>query len=114
MVQLRPPLSTEIISTLHVGDVVLLSGTIYTARDAAHQRIVNAISAGHPLPFSLAGQIVYYVGPAPTRPGDIIGPAGPTTAGRVDIFTPQLLHRCAVQFNSIAQYIFYLWVVQRL
>lgn len=91
MVQLRPPLSTEIISTLHVGDVVLLSGTIYTARDAAHQRIVNAISAGHPLPFSLAGQIVYYVGPAPTRPGDIIGPAGPTTAGRVDIFTPQLL-----------------------
>ncbi len=91
MLQLRPPLSSEIIATLRIGDVVLLSGTIYTARDAAHQRLVAAVRAGQSLPFNVTGQIIYYVGPAPTPPGEIIGPAGPTTAGRVDVFTPQLL-----------------------
>jgi fumarate hydratase subunit beta len=78
---------------LRVGDQVLLSGVIYTARDAAHRRLAEALAAGHELPISLQGQVVYYVGPAPARPGEIIGPAGPTTAGRVDLYTPQLLAR---------------------
>jgi fumarate hydratase subunit beta len=76
---------------LKVGDRILLSGTIYTARDAAHQRLIAALEAGVDLPLPLAGQIIYYVGPAPARPGEVIGPAGPTTAGRVDPYTPPLL-----------------------
>ncbi len=93
LVHLRTPLTDEAIRALHVGDVVLLSGAIYTARDAAHQRLVNALAAELELPIDLQGQIIYYVGPSPTRPGEIIGSAGPTTAGRVDILTPQLLAR---------------------
>jgi fumarate hydratase subunit beta len=64
---------------------------VYTARDAAHQRLTQALATGQELPFPLAGQIIYYVGPAPARPGQVIGPAGPTTAGRVDLLTPLLL-----------------------
>jgi fumarate hydratase subunit beta len=78
---------------LKVGDRVLLSGIIYTARDAAHQRLMAALEAGVELPIPLEGQIIYYVGPAPARPGELIGPAGPTTAGRVDPYTPPLLSR---------------------
>jgi fumarate hydratase subunit beta len=69
----------------------LLSGVVYTARDAAHQRLTQALATGQKLPFPLAGQVIYYVGPAPARPGQVIGPAGPTTAGRVDLLTPLLL-----------------------
>ena len=76
---------------LRVGDQVALSGAIYTARDAAHKRLVEALRAGQPLPINLAGQVIFYVGPAPARPGAVIGPAGPTTAGRVDSYTPELL-----------------------
>lgn len=90
---IETPLTAEMIRPLHVGDVVLLSGWIYTARDAAHQRLADAIEAEQELPISLEGQVIYYVGPAPARPGEIIGPAGPTTAGRVDVLTPQLLAR---------------------
>jgi fumarate hydratase subunit beta len=72
---------------------VLLSGTIYTARDAAHQRMAATIEQGGALPFELAGQVIYYVGPSPAQPGQVIGAAGPTTASRVDPFTPLLLQR---------------------
>ena len=90
-VRIQPPLSNALLQTLRVGDQVLLSGVIYTARDAAHQRLAQALEIGQELPISLEGQIIYYVGPAPARPGQVIGPAGPTTAGRVDLFTPLLL-----------------------
>ncbi len=85
------PLTDAAVADLRVGQRVLLTGTIYTARDAAHERLAQALAAGEPLPIPLEGQVIYYVGPAPARPGDIIGPAGPTTAGRVDFFTPALL-----------------------
>jgi fumarate hydratase subunit beta len=86
-----PPLSLETIQSLRVGMRVLLSGTIYTARDAAHQRLTAAIEQNQPLPFDLSSQVIYYVGPSPAQPGQVIGAAGPTTAGRVDPFTPLLL-----------------------
>jgi fumarate hydratase subunit beta len=92
-IALRPPLTDDDVMRLRVGDAVTLSGCIYTARDAAHQRLAEALQAGQPLPIPLQGQIIYYVGPAPARPGQIIGPAGPTTAGRVDVYTPPLLAR---------------------
>ena len=91
MIQLRTPLREADVLALHVGDQVALSGVIYTARDAAHKRLAQALQQGQSLPIPLAGEVIYYVGPAPTRPGEIIGPAGPTTAGRVDFYTPQLL-----------------------
>lgn len=91
IIRLHTPLTDEIIRTLKVGKQVLLSGTVYTARDAAHKRLVATLEAGQTLPIPLAGQIIYYVGPAPARPGGIIGPAGPTTASRVDPYTLPLL-----------------------
>jgi fumarate hydratase subunit beta len=90
-IRLRTPLNSHIIENLKVGNQVLLSGTIFTARDAAHQRLVEVLEAGQELPIPLDGQVIYYVGPAPARPGHAIGPAGPTTAGRVDFYTPRLL-----------------------
>jgi len=74
-----------------VGTQVLLSGVIYTARDAAHQRLVQALNSGESLPFDLSGQTIYYMGPTPARPGQVIGSAGPTTSMRMDAYTPQLL-----------------------
>jgi fumarate hydratase subunit beta len=91
IIRLATPLADEDVRRLRVGDQVSLSGPIYTARDAAHKRLAEALAAGQPLPITLPGQVIYYVGPAPARPGDVIGPAGPTTAGRVDFYTPQLL-----------------------
>ncbi len=91
LVTVTPPLTDEIVRALRVGQRVLLTGTIYTARDAAHERLAKALAADEPLPIPLEGQVIYYVGPAPARPGEVIGPAGPTTAGRVDFFTPALL-----------------------
>ncbi len=85
------PLTDAVARGLRVGQRVWLSGVVYTARDAAHQRLADSLAAGQALPIALAGQVIYYVGPAPARPGEIIGPAGPTTAGRVDFFTPALL-----------------------
>lgn len=92
-IRLQTPLTEADVLALKVGDQVLLSGTIYTARDAAHKRMAEALAANQPLPIPLEGEIIYYVGPAPTKPGHVIGPAGPTTAGRVDFYTPQLLAR---------------------
>ncbi len=90
-IALHTPLSERDVMGLRVGDQVELSGVIYTARDAAHKRMAEALQSGQSLPIPLQGQVIYYVGPAPTRPGEVIGPAGPTTAGRVDLYTPQLL-----------------------
>jgi fumarate hydratase subunit beta len=90
-IQLSTPLSDERILALRAGDRVLLSGAIYTARDAAHKRLIEALDSGETLPLPLRGQVIYYVGPSPARPGEIIGSAGPTTASRVDSYTLPLL-----------------------
>lgn len=90
-VKLATPLRDEDTVSLRAGDRVLLSGVVYTARDAAHERLVELVRHGKPLPVDLAGQVVYYVGPTPARPGRVIGSAGPTTAGRMDAYTPELL-----------------------
>ena len=86
------PLTTKTISKLKSGDRVLLSGTIYTARDAAHKKLAEELKKGSPhLPFDLKNQVIYYVGPTPPKPGQVIGSAGPTTSSRMDIYTPLLL-----------------------
>ena len=88
---LTTPLSKQDLAPLRAGDTVLLSGVVYTARDAAHGRMSELLDAGKPLPFDLKGAAIYYVGPTPERPGQVIGAAGPTTAGRMDRYTPRLL-----------------------
>ncbi len=89
--RLTPPLTDEDARSLHAGDEVLITGVLYTARDAAHKRLVDLLDQGKPLPFDVRGQIVYYVGPTPARPGKPIGAAGPTTSGRMDKFAPRLI-----------------------
>jgi fumarate hydratase subunit beta len=90
-IEITSPLTDEVISGLRVGQKVLLSGTVYTARDAAHKKIVMALQGGMDYGFDVSGQTVYYAGPCPARPGDIIGSIGPTTSGRMDAYTPYLL-----------------------
>lgn len=85
------PIDEAVLSQLRAGDRVYLSGHIYTARDAAHKRITEALSGADTLPFDLAGESIYYAGPAPARPGKASGPCGPTTSGRMDAYTPILL-----------------------
>lgn len=85
------PLTDEEIRDLTAGDMVFLTGTIYTARDAAHKRMAQTLKEGAKLPFDLTGNVIYYMGPSPAREGKVIGAAGPTTAGRMDSYTPQLL-----------------------
>ena len=89
--KLTTPVSKEDLSPLRAGDTVLLSGTVYTARDAAHQRMMELLDRGEPLPFPLEGSAIYYVGPTPEKPGQVIGSAGPTTSGRMDAYSPRLL-----------------------
>jgi len=91
MKKLTTPLTDKDIEQLRAGDQVLLSGIVYTARDAAHARLIELLQQGQPLPIDLKGQVIYYVGPTPTKPGQVIGSAGPTTSGRMDSFTPELL-----------------------
>lgn len=91
IVQITAPAADEELAALKAGDSVLISGTIYTARDAAHRRMAEALSSGGKLPFDIKGSFIYYMGPSPARPGRPIGSAGPTTSGRMDSFTPQLL-----------------------
>lgn len=79
------------LSTIKAGDEVLLSGIIYTARDAAHKRMIEMLSSNEAMPFPLSGQVIYYVGPCPEPEGKVIGSAGPTTSGRMDSYTPKLL-----------------------
>jgi fumarate hydratase subunit beta len=90
---LAAPLPPRDIERLRAGDEVLLSGVIYTARDAAHERLAGMIARGEPMPVDLAGQVIYYCGPTPARPGRPIGSAGPTTASRMDAYTPALIER---------------------
>ncbi|MDI6854324.1 MAG: Fe-S-containing hydro-lyase [Deltaproteobacteria bacterium] len=90
-VELTPPLSDADVMALEIGDRVLISGVLYTARDAAHKRLIDMLVAGQKLPVDLKGQILYYVGPSPARPGRVIGAAGPTTSYRMDSYTPTLL-----------------------
>jgi len=85
------PIDTEIIEKLTVGTRVLISGVVYAARDAAHHRLIQALDRGEGLPFDLMGQTLYYMGPSPTKPGQVIGSAGPTTSSRIDIYTPRLI-----------------------
>lgn len=92
-IHLDCPLSYEDIEPLRTGDIVRLSGTLYTARDAAHARMKEAIEAGEDLPFNPDGQVVYFTGPAPAKPGQVLGPAGPTTASRMDAYSPLLIER---------------------
>ena len=89
--KLTTPVTKEMLAPLKAGDMVLLSGTVYTARDAAHKRMMDLLDAGQPLPFPVEGSAVYYVGPTPERPGQVIGSAGPTTSGRMDAYSPRLL-----------------------
>lgn len=84
-------LNNDKIKTLKAGDSLLLSGVIYTARDAAHERMVKNYERGIDFPFDIKGQAVYYAGPCPAKPGEVIGSCGPTTAGRMDAYTPLLL-----------------------
>ena len=91
MIMLTTPLNKEAAKNLKAGDQVLLSGVIYTARDAAHKRLCQQIAAGNPLPLALQDQILYFVGPAPAKEGAPIGSAGPTTSGRMDAYSPTLL-----------------------
>lgn len=88
---LHVPAEEQEIDSLRAGDYVYLTGTIYTARDAAHKRMQETLGEGKELPLSLRGNIIYYMGPSPAREGRVIGSAGPTTAGRMDSYTPQLL-----------------------
>jgi len=88
---LKTPLEDQVLDRLQPGDEVLLSGIIYTARDAAHQRLMSLLEAGSPLPFDLKGQVIYYMGPSPTPKGAVIGACGPTTAYRMDDMTEPLL-----------------------
>jgi len=90
-IRIETPLSLEIAKSLKAGDSVLLSGTIYTARDAAHKRLVETLDRGEELPIPIKDSIIYYVGPTPERPGEIIGSAGPTTSYRMDAYAPRLI-----------------------
>lgn len=89
--RITAPLTPDVIEELEAGEEVFLSGILYTARDAAHKRMIELIESGKPLPFDIKGQIIYYVGPCPAPEGKIIGSAGPTTSGRMDSYTPKLI-----------------------
>ena len=92
-VYLETPLTWEDVEPLKTGDVVRLSGILYVARDAAHARMKETIEDGESLPFDPEGQVIYFTGPAPARPGHALGPAGPTTASRMDSYSPLLIER---------------------
>ena len=87
------PFTDETIKSLPAGDMVYISGTIYTARDAAHKRLCEMLDAGEPMPFDFEGQAVYYAGPCPAKPGQSIGSVGPTTGGRMDAYSPRLIQQ---------------------
>ena len=89
--QINTPLEKKIIEMLSAGDMVYITGTIYTARDAAHKRMAETLEAGKELPIDVRGEMIYYMGPSPAREGNVIGSAGPTTASRMDRYTPRLL-----------------------
>ncbi len=89
--KIKVPLSREDLQRLKAGDVVHLTGTVLTGRDAAHKRMFELLERGEPLPVDLKGQVIYYVGPAPSKPGQVINSAGPTTSSRMDKYSPRLI-----------------------
>jgi fumarate hydratase subunit beta len=89
--RIKAPLTDSDVMELKSGDSVLISGVVYAARDAAHQKLADLLEAGQSWPVDLKGQVIYYVGPSPARPGKVIGSAGPTTSGRMDAYTPAML-----------------------
>jgi len=91
MREIRAPLTEEVVAQLRSGDAVRISGVLYVARDAAHKRMVDGLQRGEGLPFEALGQIVYYMGPSPERPGNPTGSAGPTTSGRMDLYSVPML-----------------------
>jgi fumarate hydratase subunit beta len=91
VIKITTPFNDNITQLLKSGDRVLISGRVYTARDAAHKRMIEALDQGQELPINIKDQVLYYVGPTPAKPGQVIGSAGPTTSGRVDKYTPTLL-----------------------
>jgi len=91
MIRITTPLTEEKVKNLKAGDEVLITGTLYTSRDAGHQRMMDQLDAKENLPFNIEESIIYYVGPSPAKPGEVIGSAGPTTSYRMDSFTPRLL-----------------------
>lgn len=92
-IRLTTPLNEEMLMKLKIGNEVLLTGMIYSARDSAHKRMIEALDRGEALPFNLEGQIIYYMGPSPAKPGEVIGSAGPTTSGRMDVYSPRLMEQ---------------------
>jgi len=90
-IKITPPLTDKDVEKLRAGDKVLITGVLYTARDAAHKRLIELLDRGEKLPIDVKGQLIYYVGPTPEKPGQVIGSAGPTTSGRMDVYTPRLL-----------------------
>jgi fumarate hydratase subunit beta len=92
-VRLTTPLKDEDVQRLKIGDRVLLTGVIYTGRDAAHKRLFDLVMGGKDLPFDIRGQVIYYVGPAPAKPGQAVGSAGPTTSYRMDAYSPLLIEK---------------------
>jgi fumarate hydratase subunit beta len=90
-IKLVTPLDDQSVERLKIGDRVLLSGCVYSARDAAHKRLIDLLDRGEQLPFDIKGQVIYFVGPTPARPGRPIGSAGPTTSSRMDKYSPRLI-----------------------
>ena len=90
-IHITTPLTDDIIEKIHAGDIVYITGVIYSARDAAHKRMSEILEGGGRLPFDIKGSVIYYLGPTPARPGNVIGSAGPTTSSRMDKYTPALL-----------------------
>jgi fumarate hydratase subunit beta len=108
ILRVKSPLAEKTVAGLKAGTRVSISGVIYVARDAAHRRMVDALNGGQPLPFDIRGQTIYYMGPAPAKPGQVIGSAGPTTSSRMDVFTPRLLEaglRAIIGKGGRAQYV---------
>lgn len=91
IIRIKTPLTDDVVSRLKSGDSVLITGVMYTGRDAAHKRMIDALNKGEQLPFDIKGQVIYYVGPSPAKPGRPIGSAGPTTSYRMDAFAPTLI-----------------------
>ena len=93
VIRLKPPLSDEVVERLKIGDRIFINGVIYTGRDAAHKRLFDLLQEGKDLPFDIKGQIIYYVGPTPAKPGQVFGSAGPTTSYRMDAYSPPLIEK---------------------
>ena len=91
--KINTPLSVEKTSSLHAGDIVSISGVIYTARDAAHKKLTELVKSGGEIPVDFSGSVIYYCGPTPAKPGSVIGSAGPTTSGRMDNYAPFLMEK---------------------